>query len=129
MDNTACQKLLSGTLAAGTQQLVARVDAGATQPKGQRPDSADPTRKIACPVCGSALTFTRTPFDGVCVDACANHGTWFDANEIRAIAQALAIKAASDDAFVEGEIAEMRHVAREELLARTALGRLLKPFW
>jgi len=129
MDNVACQKLLSGALASSTQQLVARVDAGAAQPRAHGSDSADPSRKLACPACGGPLAFTRTPFAGVCVDACASHGTWFDTNEIRAIAQAMAIKAASDDAFVEGEISEMRRADWEALFATTPLGRLLKPFW
>jgi len=126
LDNGACQKLMAGMLSSSTQEAVARVD---TRPGGaggsSGADSANPARKLACPACGSPMTFVRTEFSGVCVDVCARHGTWFDSNEIRAIAQAIAIKSAADDAFVEGEMLELRRDRNEAIMNKTPLGRLL----
>lgn len=47
-------------------------------------DSSPP---LACPVCQALLL--RTELAGVPVDHCAEHGTWFDARELVAIAFAI----------------------------------------
>lgn len=45
---------------------------------------------IACPACGSALERTTVGQTGVEIDYCSAHGTWFDKDELRRVAQAYA---------------------------------------
>jgi Zn-finger nucleic acid-binding protein len=46
----------------------------------------DLEKPAACPLCG--VMMTRVDVKGVVVDACSAHGTWFDAGEVRRVAQA-----------------------------------------
>jgi Zn-finger nucleic acid-binding protein len=66
---------------------------------------------ISCPRCSEPMT-ARTFARGatIVVDVCDEHGTWFDAGELRAAAAAVALAARNDQRVVatdgEGEVAE-----------------------
>ena len=54
-----------------------------------------------CADCSAPLKAVLVKEIGVTLDACSAHGTWFDAEELAAVAQSFALKAAADDADVE----------------------------
>lgn len=45
-------------------------------------------KDLACPRCGSPLSPVNLPSASAEVDICAEHGTWFDANELPKVARA-----------------------------------------
>lgn len=45
---------------------------------------------IGCPVCNTALDRLPIPAAGVTVDACREHGIWFDRDELQRVVQAVA---------------------------------------
>jgi Zn-finger nucleic acid-binding protein len=53
------------------------------------PRAADTSSVLACPMCDAALT--RTRIEGVDVDFCGGHGTWFDRDELILVARAISI--------------------------------------
>jgi hypothetical protein len=53
---------------------------------GCKPDTA--VQGIPCAVCDDAMALRR--IDGVEIDVCIDHGTWFDAQELRLVAEAMA---------------------------------------
>lgn len=59
---------------------------------GAPPDAPmfDPSTMLPCPRCGE--TMKRTWLANVPIDLCTAHGTWFDAHELVAVAQAIADK-------------------------------------
>jgi Zn-finger nucleic acid-binding protein len=60
----------------------------ASAAKGLRPDAARDIRYVPCPECGKLMN--RVNFancSGVIIDACKNHGTWFDRDELARIVE------------------------------------------
>jgi len=45
-------------------------------------------RDLTCPRCGGPLAAVKLPAAAAEVDICAEHGTWFDANELPKVARA-----------------------------------------
>lgn len=45
-------------------------------------------RDLACPRCSGPLAPVKLPSAGAEIDVCAEHGTWFDANELPKVARA-----------------------------------------
>jgi Zn-finger nucleic acid-binding protein len=45
-------------------------------------------RNLACPRCSAGLQTVNVPSAQVELDVCAEHGTWFDANELPKVARA-----------------------------------------
>jgi Zn-finger nucleic acid-binding protein len=68
---------------AGSLRVVLASDKVTRAKAGRQPASA---RTRRCPVDAEPLTLVET--DGVEVDVCQVHGTWFDADEVRRIANA-----------------------------------------
>lgn len=50
---------------------------------------ADTTAEIDCPLCGKRMKRTRALLAGVDLDTCVGHGTWYDRDELRVLADAL----------------------------------------
>jgi Zn-finger nucleic acid-binding protein len=118
-----------------TQQLVKRILDGQvlaiadrTADVAEQADAALPYRDAAagtgaCPICEQALTAVRTSaaahgVDGIELEVCGAHGTWFDARELRFMAESMdrydaagraaaAAKAAQDKVEVEAAVDEM----------------------
>jgi Zn-finger nucleic acid-binding protein len=57
----------------------------------QRPAATDAV--APCPVCARALDRLPIPAAGVVVDACSEHGVWFDRDELQRVVQAVATPA------------------------------------
>jgi Zn-finger nucleic acid-binding protein len=47
----------------------------------------DPSAPLSCPECDAPMS--RTELDDIPIDYCRDHGTWFDAQELLAVALAL----------------------------------------
>jgi hypothetical protein len=47
----------------------------------------DTSRAAACPVCASPMNRVRIEAAACDIDACSEHGTWFDAGELRAVSR------------------------------------------
>lgn len=60
----------------------------------------DDSATLQCPRCKS--TMKRTALVGIPVDFCAEHGTWFDARELTAVAYTIAHQHARDAARLPG---------------------------
>jgi Zn-finger nucleic acid-binding protein len=77
-------------------------------------------RARACPDCGVALVATGVRDARTEIDVCAEHGSWFDADEMRAVIEAIVRRRPPE---VDPEVD--RAIAREQALAalRTALVR------
>jgi len=104
----------------------------------------DPSPALACPMCGDPMV--RTELCGVAVDFCKEHGTWFDARELVAVAYALVKKTeedrggARDQGFrpwapspeTAAEMATLNERLRQAVngaVLTDAVRRLRKPFW
>lgn len=80
LDNVACAVVVRG---AGE----AYVSLGERASRQSSVSIAD-DGTAACPICGEILARTQAAPSAIVVDACAAHGTWFDANELRIVALA-----------------------------------------
>ncbi|MBX3129048.1 MAG: zf-TFIIB domain-containing protein [Polyangiaceae bacterium] len=85
-----CEHTLSATEALGGGQLGAA--------------SADPHQLsgVRCPVCLVPLSIERVTRANVEIDVCANHGSWFDRDELRRVARGLAAERAYGGAALGG---------------------------
>ncbi len=45
-------------------------------------------KDLSCPRCSGVLSAVHLPGAGLEIDICAEHGTWFDANELPKVARA-----------------------------------------
>lgn len=62
--------------------------AGIAAAPAAAPHAIETVRYVPCPVCGKLMN--RTNFahsSGVIIDTCANHGVWFDADELRRVVE------------------------------------------
>ncbi len=81
LDNTCAQKMVEA-YEADALTMSDRI----AQCAGCKPDTA--VQGIPCAVCDEAMALRR--IDGVEIDVCVEHGTWFDAYELRKVAEAMA---------------------------------------
>lgn len=81
LDNTCAQRMLEA-YEADALILSDRI----AQCAGCKPDTS--VSGIPCAVCDGRTTLRR--IDGVEIDVCVEHGTWFDAHELRKVAEAKA---------------------------------------
>jgi Zn-finger nucleic acid-binding protein len=83
LDNDASRAVVEGA----AQALAQLADVASTKAK-ERVDTG--AGGLLCPACGQALARTVAPGTAVELDMCADHGTWFDAGELRIVALAYA---------------------------------------
>jgi Zn-finger nucleic acid-binding protein len=112
LDNAATQEIVHGVI----RQRVIEI-ADETSERAKESVEGDPYREPrvgtgACPMCASAMTEVRTTaaregIEGLVLEICARHGTWFDHDELRALAEAAAARATQRNAEAA------RHAAQE----------------
>jgi Zn-finger nucleic acid-binding protein len=98
LDNEMTQQLVKGILANRVFAIAARAtrgDASSANPYRQAPNGA-------CPSCNGTLTAVSTTrarhgIDGLELDICGSHGTWFDAHELATLADAIDQKRVDDE--------------------------------
>lgn len=104
----------------------ARVDASLVE--WSTPPRLDPVQYVPCPVCD--VLMNRTNFgrrSGVILDVCRNHGTWFDAEELRRVMAFISgggldkTRALELDAL-KAEVAHQRHMAEQLRRSGSAAG-------
>jgi Zn-finger nucleic acid-binding protein len=78
----------SRTIVEGAAQALVALAEQASQHAVVRVDLRP--RNLLCPICRQPLVGGLVPGTTVEVDACAVHGTWFDAGELRVVALAFA---------------------------------------
>jgi Zn-finger nucleic acid-binding protein len=83
IDNAASQELVR----AFDRDLV-RVATTLGVGKGETVGPGVYQKDLTCPRCGGPLAPVKLPSAGAEVDICAEHGTWFDANELPKVARA-----------------------------------------
>jgi Zn-finger nucleic acid-binding protein len=86
LDNGSTQRVIDALCG----DTVGRADA--LSRFAQRP--TDRERQIACPVCTQALARWTVPEANIDVDFCRDHGTWFDRDELGAVARSYAARRA-----------------------------------
>ena len=111
LDIERCQRVVKGLLAEAETSLAERIGAEAARDpvRTYREASAPADATRTCPACGTALV--RTALHSLVLDACREHGTWFDAGELPRVAEWFALQAAADEAEVAtflSELAEAR---------------------
>lgn len=117
LDANRCRQLVEGLLGEVEQTLARRAAAESAGPKGgyrvaSRP--ADEARR--CPGCQAPMH--QTVVQGLTVDACVAHGTWFDAGELPALAQWFSIRASEADLAAQQLVEQVREArARDQLRA------------
>ena len=79
---SACARILLERLPHEAIATAWRADAGARV-------AVNTALAVGCPFCQRPMQRTRAAAAGVEVDTCAQHGTWYDRNEIVGIAEAL----------------------------------------
>jgi len=124
LDAAACHALL-GDAALKLKASAPQDEGGQPEPNGSvyrtAPPAPHPENPARCPTCASPLVRTRVGGTRETVDTCSVHGTWFDPDELRLIAQAFTIRtfpshfSASPKAY--GDSAEWRFFS--------AIGRFL----
>jgi Zn-finger nucleic acid-binding protein len=124
LDNAASRRLLAGANERAALAIANHLDPTASPPA--RRDDAYRTEQPSCPMCGAALARVvtdpgRHPIAGIELDVCAPHGTWFDANDLRAIAIAVSARLASE--FLE---AEAIRAQEDALVSKTETERALE---
>lgn len=72
-----------------TQQIPPEAIALASSAAHHARVAADITAQIDCPLCGKQMKRTRAVLAGIDLDSCVGHGTWYDRDEIRLLADAL----------------------------------------
>lgn len=72
-----------------TEQIPPQAIALATSAAQHARAAADTSAQIDCPLCGKQMKRTRAVLAGIDLDSCAGHGTWYDRDEIRILAEAL----------------------------------------
>ncbi|MFZ5895195.1 MAG: zf-TFIIB domain-containing protein [Myxococcota bacterium] len=97
-NNVAAQRIVQAKL----PDIVVR-EIGAFE--GTAPPLHDPRDAIACPVCATRLATTWVPAAQLHVDACTQHGTWFDTGELERVARAY-VKAHVDRAEIAALLAK-----------------------
>lgn len=88
---TACSGVLLDDEAMGFVRSSLYASIAASAPVPMDLDPWDPSPALVCPRCDAPMR--RTELSGVAVDCCVEHGTWFDARELVAVAYCLARQA------------------------------------
>ncbi|MCA9625335.1 MAG: zf-TFIIB domain-containing protein [Myxococcales bacterium] len=86
LDARDAARVGAGLLDERSTKLAARVDAGKRDGAGQGYRQAGDAGLRRCPHCGKGLT-TSTAAGELAIDVCEEHGVYFDADELRAIAE------------------------------------------
>lgn len=137
LDNEMSQQLVRGILAHRVTEIAEDVDRNA------HARGVHPYREIAgggCPSCGVPMTRVTTTrashgIDHLELDVCAAHGTWFDAQELVTLREALAEKRFDDGVARMGRAIELEQAvegvypkglsALREALSRGGRGPIL----
>lgn len=83
IDNAATQELIR-TFDRDLVSIATTLGIG----KGETVGPGVMQKDLACPRCSGILAAVHLPGAGLALDVCAEHGTWFDANELPKAARA-----------------------------------------
>ena len=87
LDGLRSRRVIRGLLSDIERAVVADGATSSAPPRKAAPYRQAPPPEVdrACPVCAQPMPQTRLGDIGVALDACATHGTWFDAAELLAV--------------------------------------------
>ena len=93
LDNVRSHRVVKGLISERERQAAVDVSAQASRADVGPPVAAGPR---PCPECSTPMARTKVAQIGIELDACAAHGTWFDARELEAVARMFAGKAGAE---------------------------------
>ncbi len=86
LDNAGTKRVVSGILSEHARQMATQVSNKASAEARTHYRTGEGESARGCPICAGPLQSNTVPEVNIEIDVCPAHGTWFDANELDALA-------------------------------------------